>query len=434
MKPQVKKYFGNSLTRKLLSIISKQDKGSSKLENVLLSYDGKKLSFTDFPAFGFVELLRKLNGLDKKSLKEFAKSGFFRKGALIYAQSIAEDGITTPQRFVAPHHVVWNLTNRCNIGTCEYCYQDASTNKSNNELNLEQKLDLIDQLADIGAGYVVFSGGEPLTDKNFFEIIEYTTRKNLGVSVATNGILLGEETAKRLKETDVRTISISLNSTNPETHNSFTGKEGCWQKSIKAIENAKKYDLRVETDSIISSRNFSELEDLIEFEKSLGIDRIKLFSIVPVGRGKHVNGKLTKEQEGILLQTAYKHLLSGIDITVNDPRYLFYLKESKTLLSPLAELSEGCYAGRLYCAIQPDGIVTPCALLPIKAGDVKEKSFSDIWKNSEVFEKLRDRNYLKGSCGNCKDNEHCGGCRARAYGKYGDYLASDPSCGSKNII
>jgi radical SAM protein with 4Fe4S-binding SPASM domain len=88
--------------------------------------------------------------------------------------------------------------------------------------------------------------------------------------------------------------------------------------------------------------------------------------------------------------------------------------------------------------------VTPCPYLSINVGDLRQKSFKEIWFNSEVLRLLRDVKNLKGRCGICKYQEMCGGCRARAYGHSnplvvcggltpsseisGDYLDEDPFC------
>ncbi|MCE4624093.1 MAG: SPASM domain-containing protein, partial [Caldisphaeraceae archaeon] len=94
----------------------------------------------------------------------------------------------------------------------------------------------------------------------------------------------------------------------------------------------------------------------------------------------------------------------------------------------VAEFVGGCGAGRIYAAIQPNGDVTPCVFLPKTVGNIREQSFWDIWTKSKLFNDLRNRDNLKGYCRTCPFRNICGGCRARAYGYYGDPLASDPGC------
>jgi radical SAM protein with 4Fe4S-binding SPASM domain len=82
----------------------------------------------------------------------------------------------------------------------------------------------------------------------------------------------------------------------------------------------------------------------------------------------------------------------------------------------------------MYCAIQPNGLVTPCVFMPITIGDLRSESLVSIWKRSGVLDDLSDRERLKGRCGRCQYRYICGGCRARAYAYYQDYLAPDPGC------
>jgi radical SAM protein with 4Fe4S-binding SPASM domain len=90
--------------------------------------------------------------------------------------------------------------------------------------------------------------------------------------------------------------------------------------------------------------------------------------------------------------------------------------------------SVGCHAGILYFSLRPNGDVYPCTFLPIKAGNIREQSLTDIWRKSKILNMLRQRTSLKGKCGTCEYREACGGCRGRAYACTGDYLETDPVC------
>lgn len=107
----------------------------------------------------------------------------------------------------------------------------------------------------------------------------------------------------------------------------------------------------------------------------------------------------------------------------------FYFGHASWDLHVLAEFIGGCGAGRLYCALQPSGDVTPCVFMPdLVIGNVRERPFLDIWHSSEVLWKLRNRELLRGHCGQCEYKYFCGGCRARALGYFGDILTPDPGC------
>jgi len=101
-------------------------------------------------------------------------------------------------------------------------------------------------------------------------------------------------------------------------------------------------------------------------------------------------------------------------------------KEMKNKTKILTEFIGGCGAGRLYCSIELNGDVQPCVFLPIKVGNIREKPFLEIWHNSPVLKKLRDRTLLKDHCSECEYKYICGGCRAWAY--FRDLAAPDRLC------
>ncbi len=118
--------------------------------------------------------------------------------------------------------------------------------------------------------------------------------------------------------------------------------------------------------------------------------------------------------------------LSGGEIVA--PTHM-YIGHPSWDLKVLAEFVGGCGAGRIYCALQPNGDVSPCVFMPrIILGNITESSFIDIWEKNEVMRRLRNRSLLKGHCGNCKYKHVCGGCRARALGYFNDIMAPDSGC------
>ncbi|MDP3789444.1 MAG: SPASM domain-containing protein, partial [Candidatus Omnitrophota bacterium] len=88
----------------------------------------------------------------------------------------------------------------------------------------------------------------------------------------------------------------------------------------------------------------------------------------------------------------------------------------------------GCMGGVGFCFISHIGNVQPCGYLEIQCGNIREEAFKDIWSGSEVFNNIRDWGKYRGKCGVCEFKSICGGCRARAYAKYGDYLREEPYC------
>jgi len=96
--------------------------------------------------------------------------------------------------------------------------------------------------------------------------------------------------------------------------------------------------------------------------------------------------------------------------------------------SQMHAATKGCLAGTGVCFISHRGEVFPCGYLPVEAGNVRRQSFGEIWQGSALFSEMRDPDALEGKCGICQFKTLCSGCRARAYGVTGNYLAEEPFC------
>ena len=175
--------------------------------------------------------------------------------------------------------------------------------------------------------------------------------------------------------------------------------------------------------------------------------RFITFNFIPTGRGVNASDiDLTPEQrEQLLTRLFHENSSGGIEVLSTAPQYArvslessggvnvapthFYVGEASWDLKVLTEFIGGCGAGRLYCALQPNGDVSPCVFMPgLTVGNLRKDSFMNIWHNSGVLASLRDRAQRHGNCGLCEYRFICGGCRARALAYFDDVLAPDPGC------
>ena len=446
----VRFFLKNRVNRWVFAQLANEDEEKETiLEDIFSLYTkGKNLSLGRriqiLPFYLFFESGRVLFGQGRKEVREKLTDPLFQHGIALTMRSIATYGFQHPQIFTAPPVVVWNFTNSCNL-RCRHCYQEAG-GRLEGELDLATRLDIVDELADEDVFSIAFSGGEPLMDKDLWRVVERAHERTLYTSIATNGTLITLEVAQRMTECGLDYVEISLDSTKPEVHDAFRGIPGFWKRAVKGIENAVaqgKFEVGIA--STITQMNFAELEDLIQFAKNLGADKFYAFNFIPTGRGKNmVDMDLTPQQREEVLNTLYEHYLKGdIVCMTTSPQYarVCTMNSSKQLIPSshytiakgeqarmLAEFIGGCGVGRAYCAIQPDGIVTPCVFMPIPVGDLKEKKFADIWNDSPILKEIRTREDLKGHCGRCEYRSTCGGCRARAYAYFGDHKGPDPGC------
>jgi len=189
-------------------------------------------------------------------------------------------------------------------------------------------------------------------------------------------------------------------------------------------------------------QNVDDLEAIHKFVTSLGVDAWHVFMLVPTGRGK-VDDEISPQAYEDILSWVYESAQgSSIPIRVTcGPQFMRLVLTQKGKAPPnlvdqqrlgshpgLDHMSRGCLAGAGYCFINYRGKVYPCGYLPVLAGDIRQQDFRTIYRESTVFQKLRDLDQLAGKCGACSFALRCGGCRARAYSLTGNYMAEEPYC------
>ncbi len=438
----VVQFFLRRLTRK-------GEDGRCSLEKIFQAYRSPSNSLTNqaryFPAFLFIELLRKMASARRDFLSEEVFGYPPRARALVNtARSIGAYGLTRPQVFYAPLMVVWNFTQACNL-KCRHCYQNAGKALPD-ELTLREQLEVVEQLADLDVAMLAFSGGEPLLSPNLLQVAMKAHEEGMYVTIATNGTLMTRETAKKIVDHGVKYVEISLDSVSPEKHNAFRGVES-WARAVEGIRNAVAEEgLKMGIATTITRMNIGELEDLIALAKDLGVKCFNAFNFIPAGRGRKIADEdIGPEEREEMLRIIWGHLqeekigimstapqLGRVCLTYSLPQGVFATGHAGQGTGEgartIAKYVGGCGAGRCYCGIQPNGVVTPCVYIPFPMGDLRRGKLIDIWQGSETCQILRNRGYLAYHCGFCGYRDYCGGCRARAYGYFGNLTEADPGC------
>ncbi|MFZ5652454.1 MAG: putative heme d1 biosynthesis radical SAM protein NirJ2 [Bacillota bacterium] len=320
--------------------------------------------------------------------------------------------------------VSWNTTNACNL-YCRHCYRDAGV-KAEEELSTDEGLNLIDEVARAGFKIMIFSGGEPLMRNDIFTLVEHAAKKGLRPVFGTNGMLIDSVMAKKLKESGAAAMGISLDSVDPAKHDRFRGVEGAWQKAVDGMAACREAGLPFQVHTTVVDWNYDEIEEITDFSVKVGAMAHHIFFLVPTGRGADIEGESLREEryEKLLERIMKKQSLVDIELKPTcAPQFMRIARE----MGVKTRFSRGCLAGTAYCIISPVGNVQPCAYLDISAGNVRERPFSEIWRDNPVFNRLRSLEY-SGGCGVCQYRKICGGCRARAMYYHGDYMAEEPWC------
>lgn len=338
-----------------------------------------------------------------------------------------------------PRLVFWELTEGCNL-KCKHCRASAKPNRNNDELTTEEAYRVIDEIADFSNPILVLSGGEPLYRPDFFEIADYAVKKGLSVALATNGTLIDQGIARRLKEIGIKRVAISIDGANKETHDGFRGVDGAFDRALLGAKYVQEQGIEVQFNTTISKHNVSEMENILNMALDKKAVALHLFMLVPVGCGIQIadNQMLPAEQYEEVLSWFYEQS-RAVPLEMRAtcaPHYYRIIRqkakergEKVTFQTHgMAAMTKGCLAGTGVFFISHKGKVQPCGYLPVEAGDVKKQTVQEIWEQSPVFLTLRDESKLEGKCGVCEYKHVCSGCRARAFYETGNYMAEEPYC------
>lgn len=327
--------------------------------------------------------------------------------------------------------ISWGVTNQCNL-KCIYCYRDAGVELPG-ELSTIEGMKLMSEAKALENKVFILSGGEPLIRNDIFELAKYGTDIGLHLFLATTGLLLSEDVARRLRLAGVKGVSITIDGYHHETHDRVRGVRSSFKKAMKGIRNALNAGLSVQVNITALKLNYLEIPNIIVEMDRLGVSFIHVFNLIPTGRGDKIDSlALSRREQEILL----KNLLiiqNNVGVLIKPtcmPYYWALMQEAKPAFYDkfFRIYPKGCIAGVNYAYVSPVGDVAPCPYMPLFLGNIRHESLKEIWNNSIILRRLRDSSGLKGSCGACRYRDVCGGCRAKALLYLGDFMEEDPSC------
>ncbi|MBW8002855.1 MAG: radical SAM protein [Planctomycetes bacterium] len=344
----------------------------------------------------------------------------------------------------------WESTIKCNL-TCAHCRRLESDDAVITDLTTAQAKDMIDQLSELAGSQpfnpvMVFSGGEPLCRDDIFELIGYA--KSLGIvpALATNGTLVDSQMAEKIKNSGVVRASVSLDGATSEIHNKLRQLEGSFERAVEGIKQLREKEIQFQINITLTKNNAHQLEDVYELAMSLGAVAVHIFMLVPVGCGQVLaeTDMLSPEQyEEKLIEICELDRRSEMQMKVTcGPHYERVLRQKGLYQERKSGgghpggnvpgghggVSKGCLAGLGVIFVSHQGDVFPCGYLPVNCGNILKTKLTDIWYKSEDLARMRDTGGLEGKCGVCGYREICGGCRGRAFGATGNYMAEEPFC------
>ncbi len=365
-----------------------------------------------------------------------------------------------------PFMVIWETTQACDLA-CKHCRAESQPQHHPDMLSFEDGKNLIDQVVELGKPHPLFilTGGDPFKREDIFDLTTYAAQQGLPVALSPSGTpLLNQENLSKLKNEGCKAISLSLDGSTPEIHDAFRGVDGSFDLTVNGWKIANQLGLKVQLNTTVTRYNLFDLPNMFALVHQLGVMTWSLFFLVPTGRGLVEDEIKPDDYEAVLnflydaskyvrLKTTEGHhykrvVLQRSYLERNNLPYADYMKLNGTYdrlregfeqhihnLVPTAEEPERMRraplhvnAGDGFVFISLKGEVFPSGYLPVSAGNVKNSPLKNLYRESELFLALRDKDGLKGRCGRCEYRFVCGGSRSRAFAMTGDYLAEEPFC------
>lgn len=362
-----------------------------------------------------------------------------------------DTGTALKQCLSAPVSVDVSITGSCNL-QCKYCYAEAGTTVTTH-LPRDLLGALFGEFEQLGVHFVRIAGGEPLLHPEFFEIIEDLENIPINYSIATNGTLVSPAVANRLRRLNAQWVVVSLDGPTARINKQT---RGGFKAVLNGITHLVHAGIPTSASIVLTASNAEHVADTVRLVRSLGVYKVAILIVCPVGRGNLLSRalelspthyqmavdaalRLISEDPSLELRIVAPHesavpweLLIPLSRRSNMTQSLETLGFQPETLSEPKRL--GCNAGRTTCSISSDGNVYGCeqfmSFPDAAAGNIFRSSFGQIWRNSLIFRDLRSIKYqdLRGECASCEIGGCGGGCRAVAYAISGDLRASDSRC------
>ncbi|MGK7344948.1 MAG: radical SAM/SPASM domain-containing protein [Candidatus Nitrospinota bacterium M3_3B_026] len=293
---------------------------------------------------------------------------------------------------LGPMKAQWELTYHCNL-KCRHCHiwKTPMEDIRANTLPLEKQKEILEDLAENGVRHVSFSGGEMFLQKTVYDLIAHA--KSLGMKVGgnSNAFLVNEKIARKIADSGLDMLYISLDGDNAKTHDEIRGVEGAFDRVFDGVRNlrAAKPGIGIFFNMTINALNVGQVTGVARLAREAGVDGLTV-EMTNTFEKYSPNGDLVlKNGQLPLLRSQLRELFAGYgDLLPHPPGYF---DEFETYLTNREELYKyRCVAGYTTIQIHPNGDVYPCPVAFEKMGSLAEKSFREIWFSSQSDKIRRD--------------------------------------------
>jgi radical SAM protein len=337
---------------------------------------------------------------------------------------------------LSPLLVVWEVTQACDLA-CVHCRPSGRPDRDPDELSTEEAHRLLEEIKEFGNPLMVLTGGDPLKRLDIFDLVRHSVATGLRTNITPSATpLLTSEAINQFQTCGISRMAINLDGPDAPTHDGFRLVDGSYDRAILALCHARAIGLDTQVQTNVARSNLATLGHIAELVAEV---RAKMWSLFfPVATDPRPGEDLNSDDYEKVFEFLYEiSKVAPFEVkTTEGLHYRRYIAQrlkaehggcggmNGRLLWRTTAVSEA----RGFLFISHTGEIYPSGYLPVSAGNVRNDSLVDIYRNSGLFRTLREPTARDGKCGYCEYHKICGGSRARAWALTGSYLEADPRC------
>ncbi len=320
----------------------------------------------------------------------------------------------------------WHLGEACNL-KCLHCYQE-------NHIPIQLSFDKLEKIykqykellkKEKMRGHINITGGEPLCNPHLFKLLDLIKKDSdlITFSILTNGTLITDEIAKKIKSYNPYYVQVSLEGS--KKTNDYIRGTGTYKKIAEGIKYLKKYDIYTSISFTANKLNYKEFPKVVKYARKYNVNNVWSDRYIPLGNSKDKDLALNYEETREYLEIMYK-----------EREKLINKKNNNTSISMNRALqfqmtynpAYGCTAGETLLTVMENGDLVPCRRMPIFIGNLLKDNMYDLYKNNKILKKLRN-DKIPDDCKNCEHSNMChGGLKCLTYALYKDLNHKDIGC------
>ena len=320
----------------------------------------------------------------------------------------------------------WHLSENCNL-KCLHCYQE---NHKPIQLKYEQLENIYNQYKELlkklkMKGHINITGGEPLCNPHLFQILELIKgdSENITFSILTNGTLINEEIAKKIKSYNPYYVQVSLEG--GKKTNDYIRGNGTYKRIAQGIINLRNQNIFTSISFTATKLNYKEFPKVVKYARKYNVNNVWSDRYIPLG-----------DSENKELALDFDETREYLEIMNNERNRLMEKKNNITTISMYRALqfqmtndfAYGCTAGDTLLTVMENGDLVPCRRMPIVVGNLLKENMYDLYKNNKILKELRLKK-VPDECLKCEHSEFChGGLKCLTYAIYKDLNHKDMGC------